>query len=44
VQSAVPNSFLLVGTQTEPENFSATGLDDGYVTYRSLVGTGVTIK
>jgi hypothetical protein len=44
VQSAVPNSFLLVGTQTEPENFSASGLDDGYLTYRSLVGTGVTVK
>jgi uncharacterized protein (TIGR03437 family) len=42
--SAIPNSFLLVGTQSNPVNFSASGLDDGYLTYRSLVGGGVTIQ
>jgi uncharacterized protein (TIGR03437 family) len=42
--SAIPNSFLLVGTQTEPINFSASGLDDGYLTYRSLIGNGVTVQ
>jgi uncharacterized protein (TIGR03437 family) len=44
VTSAVPNSYLLVGTQTEPINFSASGLDDGYLTYRSLIGNGVTVQ
>jgi len=37
-------SFLLVGTQTPVSKFSASGLDDGYVVYRSLVGNGVTYK
>ena len=39
--SLVPTSFLLVGTQTSAEKFSATGLDDGYVMYRSLTGTNI---
>ena len=37
-------SFLLVGTQTPVSKFSATGLDDGYVVYRSLVGNGVPFE
>ena len=42
--SVVPTSFLLVGTQTAAVKFSSTGLDHGYVTYRSLSGNNVTIK
>jgi hypothetical protein len=37
-------SFLLVGTQTPAVKFSASGLDDGYVTYRSLAGSTVTYQ
>lgn len=38
------SSFLLVGTQTQPIKFSASGLDDGYVTYRTLTGNAVTFQ
>jgi hypothetical protein len=38
------SSFLLVGTQLQTVKFSASGLDDGYVTYRSLTGNNVTIQ
>jgi hypothetical protein len=38
------SSFLLVGTQTPAVQFSASGLDDGYVTYRSLAGSTVTYQ
>jgi hypothetical protein len=38
------SSFLLIGTQTEPIKFSASGLDDGYLTYRSLIGGAVTFQ
>jgi uncharacterized protein (TIGR03437 family) len=37
-------SFLLVGTQTPVSKFSASGLDDGYVVYRSLTGNGVPFE
>lgn len=42
--SAIPTSFLLVGTQLQTVKFKASGLDDGYVTYRSLTGNNVTIQ
>jgi uncharacterized protein (TIGR03437 family) len=42
--SAIPTSFLLVGTELQPVKFNASGLDDGYVTYRSLTGNNVTIQ
>lgn len=42
--SAIPTSFLLVGTQLQTVKFGASGLDDGYVTYRSLTGNNVTIQ
>ncbi len=37
-------SFLLVGTQTPVSKFSASGLDDGYVVYRSLNGVGLPFE
>lgn len=40
----IGNSFLLVGTQTPAVKFSASGLDDGYVVYRSLTGNSVTYQ
>jgi uncharacterized protein (TIGR03437 family) len=43
-QGEFASSFLLVGTQIPAAKFSASGLDDGYVTYRSLVGKGVTFQ
>lgn len=42
--SPIPTSFLLVGTQTPAVKFSASGLDDGYVMYRSVTGNNVTIQ
>ena len=42
--SAIPTSFLLIGTQTQPVKFNATGLDHGYLVYRSLTGNNVTLQ
>jgi uncharacterized protein (TIGR03437 family) len=42
--SEFADSYLLVGTQTPAVKFSASGLDDGYVTYRSLAGSTVTFQ
>ena len=42
--SEFADSYLLVGTQTPAVKFSASGLDDGYVTYRSLAGSTVTYQ
>jgi uncharacterized protein (TIGR03437 family) len=42
--SSIPDSYLLVGTQLPSVKFSASGLDDGYVTYRSLSGNSVTLQ
>jgi uncharacterized protein (TIGR03437 family) len=39
--SEFADSYLLVGTQTPAVQFSASGLDDGYVIYRSLAGNTV---
>ncbi len=43
-ESPIPTSFLLVGTQTPAIQFSASGLDDGYLLYRTLTGGNVTIQ
>ena len=42
--SEFADSYLLVGTQTPAVKFGASGLDDGYVTYRSLAGSTVTYQ
>lgn len=42
--SLVPTSYVLVGAQSQPVNFSASGLDDGYILYRNFTGTNVTIS
>jgi len=42
--TGIATTFLLVGTQLPSVKFSASGLDDGYITYRSLTGNAVTMK
>lgn len=42
--SLIPSGFMLVGTTGTPVRFSATNLDAGYLTFRTLSGKGVPIR
>jgi hypothetical protein len=40
----IPSGFVLVGSTAAPVRFSASNLDAGYLTFRTLSGKSVTIR
>ena len=40
--SQIPTSFMLVGASSPSIPFTASGLDSGYLTYRTLSGKNIT--